>query len=399
MIWVILTLMRLFLVFVALFIAPLFIAPLLPATETLPDISYFKESFEECDKDFNQQFYRIKKNRPEAEIHEFQYSEGSIKSYFFPATKVQKNLLVMISGTHGIEGFTGSAVQRWLLDQKIDDEKTAILMIHGFNLYGFKNFRRVNENNIDLNRNFILSRGQFKVDDKSYAELDSLLNPKSPPEVNFYSRYSFILKSVFNIAKYSLESLRSSILKGQYSFPNGVFYGGNKTQIQGMLITDLVQTYMKPYKKILLIDLHTGYGERAKLHLLAGKASDGNSIILQKIFNADEIDFSDKNKFYAVEGEMLAYFANKIKLKVNAELAAVVFEYGTLDTQKTLGSIESLRRVVLENQNFHFPAAPDTSRKIKTLYREMFYPSDKNWRRAVLQQTSEKMTAILRYLD
>lgn len=371
----------------------------LQASEILPDLSYFKETFEDSEKDFTQQFYRIKKNHPQSEIHEFQYSEGSIKSYFFPATKEQKNLLVMISGTHGIEGFTGSAVQRWLLDQKLNNEKTAILMIHGFNLYGFKNSRRVNENNIDLNRNFILSRNQFKIEDSGYTDLDSFLNPKSPPNLEFYSRYAFILKSIFNISKYSLESLRSSILRGQYSYPSGVFYGGLLTQVQGMLIEDLVQSFMKPYKKILLIDLHTGYGERAKLHLLAGKAADKNSLVLQKIFNADEIDFSDKKKFYAVQGEMLVYFANKIRLRVNAEIAGIVFEYGTLDSQKTLGSIESLRRVVLENQNFHFPATAETSKEIKLLYREMFYPSDENWRRAVLQQTSEKMKKVFNYLN
>ena len=394
MIWVILSAMHLILL-LTVFLCTLS----LQATAPLPDISYFKESFEDCDKDFTQQFYRIKKNHPKSEIHEFQYSEGRIKSYFFPATKEQKNLLVMISGTHGIEGFTGSAVQRWLLDQKINNEKTAILMIHGFNLYGFKNGRRVNENNIDLNRNFILSRNQFEIEDGGYADLDSLLNPKTPPELDFYSRYTFILKSIFNIAKYSLETLRSSILKGQYSYPNGVFYGGVLTQVQGMLISDLVQTYMKPYKKILLIDLHTGYGERSKLHLLAGKAAESNSLVLQKIFKADEIDFSDKKKFYAVQGEMLVYFANKIRLTVNAEIAGVVFEYGTIGSQKTLGAIESLRRVVLENQNFHFPATAETSSEIKLLYREMFYPSDENWRRAVLQQTAEKMKEIFTYLD
>ena len=66
-------------------------------------------------------------------------------------------------------------------------------------------------------------------------------------------------------------------------------------------------------------------------------------------------------------------------------------EYGTLDSQKTLGSIESLRRVVLENQNFHFAAAADTSAEIKSLYREMFYPFDPIWRAAILKQTDEKI--------
>ncbi len=363
------------------------------------DNNYFKNTYEECDHDFNQQFYRIKKMFPKSEVHEFQYSEGSIKSYFFPAKKQQNNLVVLISGTHGIEGFAGSAVQRWLLDQNFNTDKTAILMIHGFNLYGFKKLRRVNENNIDLNRNFILARNQFQAHDEKYAELDSFLNPKSTAELNFFSRFSFIISSVFNIARHSLEGLRSSILKGQYSFPEGIFYGGEKTQVQSLLITDLVQTYMKPYKKIFLADLHTGYGERAKLHLLAGKAADKNSTTLTKIFGTEDIDFADKKKFYAVEGEMITYFADQIRLVVDVEVSGVVFEYGTLDSQKTLGSIESLRRVILENQNFHHPAKNESTQEIKSLYREMFYPSDEGWRVQVLKQSSEKMTKLFNYLN
>lgn len=364
-----------------------------------PDTAYFKNTYEECDKDFTQQFFRIKKNFPKAEIHEFQYSEGRIKSYFFPAAKEQKNLLVMISGIHGIEGFTGSAVQRWLLDQKINTEKTAILMVHGFNLYGFKNFRRVNENNIDLNRNFVLARAQFTQQDEAYAKLNTFLNPEHKADLNFLSPSIFIFKSLINIAKYSLESLRSSILRGQYTFPKGIFYGGDKTQIQHILLSDLVQTFMKPYKKIFLVDLHTGYGERGRLHLLTGKAAHPNSARLLKIFNADEIDFADKKKFYQVEGEMLSYFTNKIRLAVDAEITSVTFEYGTLDSQKTLGSIESLRRVILENQNHHYRSSEQTEQKIKTLYREMFYPSDQTWREAVLERTAEKMKKVFTYLE
>lgn len=363
------------------------------------DLSYFKETYEECDKDFTQQFYRIKKEFPKSELHEFQYSEGTIKSYFFPAKQKQENLLIMISGTHGIEAYAGSAVQRWLLDQKINTDKTAILMIHGFNLYGFKKFRRVNENNIDLNRNFVLARSIFEPNDEQYAKLNSFLNPESPAELNVFSRFAFIAKSVLNITRYSLESLRSSILKGQYSYPKGIFYGGDKTQIQSILIPDLIQTYMKPYKKIILIDLHTGYGEKSKLHLLAGKSTDKNSINLLKIFKNDEIDFADKKNFYTADGDLLTYFADKIKLNVDAEIIGLTFEYGTLDSQKTLGSIESLRRMILENQNFHHPGSAESSKEIKTLYKEMFYPSDEAWRTSILQQTLEKMKIIFEYLD
>jgi hypothetical protein len=364
-------------------------------------LDYFKDSFSECDKSFMQAFEVLKKTNPQAEIHEFEYSEGLIKSFYLPAKNHRaghKNLLIMISGIHGIEGLTGSAVQRYLLDQNIN-KNMSVLMVHGFNVYGFKNLRRVNENNIDLNRNFVLSRETFKPDDQKYGLINRFLNPQTKASASFLSHFAFVISSVRNILYYGIETLRASILQGQYSYPSGIFYGGDKIQIQSFLIMDLIKEYIKDYKKVFIVDLHTGYGERAKLHLLAGKSNEQNSLNLLKIYSKDEIDFADQKNFYEVKGEMLTYIIDKIKLNVDAEVTGITFEYGTLNSQKTLGSIESLRRVVLENQNFHYPAEASESEKIKKLYKEMFYPSDPEWRESVLLQTDIKIKKIFNYFN
>lgn len=362
------------------------------------DLTYFKNSYEESDAHFNEIYTKLRSSNKEAEIYQFLYAHGNIKSYYFSSPKPD-NLLIMISGTHGVEGFTGSAIQRYLAEQGLPLDRTSVLMVHGFNLWGFKNLRRVNENNIDLNRNFVIDRNHFKPDDSDYAKLNDFLNPQTPGSAGFIAHAVFIGRAVMNIVQYSIESLRASILKGQYSFENGLFYGGREPQAQDLLIEQLIQRYIKNQKKVFLIDLHTGYGERSKLHLLAGRAADPNSQNLKKVFSESEIDFSDKKKFYAVEGEMLTYFANRIAQKIpQAEVVGITFEYGTLDSQKTLGSIESLRRMVLENQNFHHPADEAASSEIKSLYREMFYPSDADWRLSVLNQTEFQIKKIYDYL-
>lgn len=363
------------------------------------NLTYFKNNYEESDQHFNEIFSKTKLQNPKAEVYQFLYPQGNIKSYFIPAKDEQKNLLVLVSGTHGVEALAGSAVQRYFLDQKYNHQHTALLMIHGFNLWGFKNLRRVNENNIDLNRNFILDRNHFKPDDSMYAKLNTFLNPEAAASSNILSRAWFIAKAIYQITQHSIETLRVSILKGQYSFEKGIFYGGKEPQEQELLITQLIARYFAPYKKVFLIDLHTGYGEKGKLHLLAGKANDSNSQNLKKIFDESEIDFADKKKFYAVEGEMLTFFANQIIKSTRAEVIGVTFEYGTLDSQKTMGSIESLRRMILENQNHHYPASPEASQQIKNIYLEMFYPSDTAWRESILKQSDEKLMKIMHYLQ
>ena len=67
-------------------------------------------------------------------------------------------VLVTISGTHGVEGFFGSATQiEWLRRAKTAQlpQGIAALHIHAINPYGFAWLRRTNEDNVDINRNWM----------------------------------------------------------------------------------------------------------------------------------------------------------------------------------------------------------------------------------------------------
>src|ERR1017187_2690624 len=67
-------------------------------------------------------------------------------------------ILIVISGTHGVEGFCGSACQTEYLKSECAariGEQTAIYLVHGLNPYGFSWLRRVTHENVDLNRNFV----------------------------------------------------------------------------------------------------------------------------------------------------------------------------------------------------------------------------------------------------
>ncbi len=69
--------------------------------------------------------------------------------------------LVISSGLYGVEGLFGSAVQLALLERYLPDYRLppdlAIVIIHILNPFGCAWYRRWNEDNIDLNRNFLLA--------------------------------------------------------------------------------------------------------------------------------------------------------------------------------------------------------------------------------------------------
>ena len=69
-----------------------------------------------------------------------------------------KQVLVIISGTHGVEGFCGSGCQiDWMSRTNVEDLPTgvALLFIHAINPFGFSWCRRVTEEGCDLNRNYL----------------------------------------------------------------------------------------------------------------------------------------------------------------------------------------------------------------------------------------------------
>src|SRR6056297_2205585 len=67
------------------------------------------------------------------------------------------DVVLVVSGTHGVEGYCGSALQRRWLETHTGDRPAGVrvVMIHALNPYGFAWVRRVNEDNVNLNRNFV----------------------------------------------------------------------------------------------------------------------------------------------------------------------------------------------------------------------------------------------------
>ena len=101
----------------------------------------------------------------------------------FGARDAPKALLIL-SGTHGGEGYTGSAAQIALLAQRRAAQPagrySASCCCTRINPYGFAHWTRTTENNVDLNRNFIDFSARLPRND-AYLELHDAICPASGP--------------------------------------------------------------------------------------------------------------------------------------------------------------------------------------------------------------------------
>jgi len=171
-----------------------------------------------------------------------------------------KKLFLYSSGIHGVEGFAGSAIQLSVLDL-ISNEKPfdthCIIFIHIINPYGMAWLRRVNENNVDLNRNFLNNQSEFKGEPDGYERINNFLNPAKTP--NKYD-FSFYLKGAFYLVKYGFRNLKQWIAQGQYRRSDSIQFGGKEMQKGPTLLMNWLKNNITQVKEAVAVDLHTGLG-------------------------------------------------------------------------------------------------------------------------------------------
>jgi hypothetical protein len=185
--------------------------------------------------------------------------------------------LLVISGTHGIEGFAGSACQSaWLEsgDLPARDGDVGIVVVHAINPFGFAWLRRVNEDNVDLNRNVVDFASP--PENQGYDALADAIVPRrfDDPAVRASADETLLAFA----AEHGFDALQDAVSRGQYRHPHGVFYGGTTAVWSQRTLEAIVRRHLTGAERVGVIDLHTGlgpfgYGEVMASHPdAAGKA-------------------------------------------------------------------------------------------------------------------------------
>jgi len=374
------------------------------------NLVYFQNSYEECRKNFILSADKINKKFQKVTISKLKIESRkdpdlTINYCYVPAQKESKRLLIISSGVHGIEGYVGSAVQQMFMENLLVNmnlSEMGVLLIHGMNPYGFKYNRRVTENNVDLNRNCSNDIKLYKSINAGYSDLYTMLNPKGEVSLKSINNMFFQINAIQKIIQYSMGTLRQAILQGQYQYPEGLYFGGNELEPSIKAITPVLKQIAENYGIVFNIDLHTGYGARGTLHLFPNPIKDKKlKNDIEKIFSDNHIDWGDGDDFYTVTGDFTSYIGQIIPKKYYIPM---VFEFGTLDSQTTMGSIKSLHNMIVENQGFHhnYKTKKDKT-KINKGVLEMYYPSSKNWRskaiedaKIILSKSMEQFKSIER---
>lgn len=293
-------------------------------------------------------------------------------------------LLIVTSGIHGPEAFTGSTLQDLFVQYLLKQQSLShsVLLIHGLNPYGFHYFRRVNAQNVDLNRNHA-SRDEFSSINPSYEALSPLISTNTPASVGILPQIGFYLGVV---GKYLLIGKRTILnsLSGQYKEPRGLFYGGTQQEPESLQVQQWILERSKDKTHIVHIDLHTGFGKRGQLHFYGSDEFNSPEQLksLKVIFPKASIDTGTSPDFYPTHGDFIDWTWKSHADKV---VVPMVFEFGTMDSDTIKGGVSSLWTLALENQGHHYGYVSRVDqRRIRRRMEALFNPQDMKWQSKVL---------------
>ncbi|AHW61947.1 Protein of unknown function [Draconibacterium orientale] len=364
-------------------------------------LAYYQNSWEECRAAFRAQANSMKTRFDSVAIFsravESKTDTGlTIDFCYIQAKDTTEKLVMICSGTHGIEGFVGSAVQQQLMAEFFKPElfrNTGVLLVHGLNAWGFKNQRRFSENNVDLNRNYSTDPSLFQTKNDGFVALYDMLTPKGKLNMNSLGNKFFLITAVKQIARKGMPALLQAFAQGQYEFQEGIYFGGYAFEQQVAIMSEVLNDIAEPYSTLLNLDLHTGFGERGALHLFPNPIDDLElKAKTEAVFEGYQIDWGDSENFYTVHGQFVEYIGDLFPDKTSIPM---LMEFGTLNTGSTIGAVKSAHISIAENQGAHYGYKSEAdSLKALAAYYEMFYPPSEKWRSNALAVSQEMMEAV-----
>ncbi len=366
-------------------------------------LDYYAETYEEHRADFRALLPEISRYWPGAELSQYPVKTGEedltidlIRA--LPLDK-RKRLLFISTGLHGIEGYVGAAVIKLFVREylhRLNPDDTGLYLVHAINPWGMKHHRRVNENNIDLNRNFVFDQDKSNSSaNPAYDRANSFLNPVKP--LRSAANPFFYVRLLNLILCMGPANFREAVLFGQYRYPKGLYYGGSGFEQSTKVLSDLFLEAAAISERLMLIDMHSGYGPRYQMTLVNSIHESRASADLQELFGYPLVAKTDPDEFYKMQGDMIDYFYQVAESKFPGKyFYGTSFEFGTLGS--SFGAvIKSLKAMVKENRVFHNGAlSTRTAEKARHDFRELFYPGEERWRLKALDDARLAFTGILK---
>lgn len=327
-------------------------------------------------------------------LHQFQHptlhyqNQPLSTDVFWLGPKQADKVLVVISATHGVEGFCGSAAQvNWLKHEALPDNDIALLFIHALNPFGFAYLRRVNEDNIDLNRNFI----DFSEvpSNEGYRELAPFLLPAQWTEAANRETHA---KIDDYRKRYGQRQTEVAISGGQYQYSDGLFYGGSGPSWSRLNVESIFRQYrLSERSGVAVIDIHSGLGPYGYGEVISDHPPQSAGATMAKCWFGDSVTEPACGTSTSVPKWGLQDYAWHAAFGDRG--CYVTLEFGTYSVDDMFGVLceENYYRQQLNRDG----AASAQYQAAQQRLRDYFFPNKNDWKEMVLFRSGQVLCQAL----
>ena len=288
-----------------------------------------------------------------------------------------RNGLVIVSGTHGTEGYCGSGCQLGFLNDTelmAQNRENRVVLVHAHNPFGFAWMRRTTEDNIDLNRNYV-DYSQPLPGNRGYDELHDAFVPRDLDDPAAAAKLKAYEEEHGKIA------FMAAMMGGQRSHADGLFYGGTAPAWSNKTMTAGLQKHLAGQSVVCLVDIHTGLGPYGVPYLVHGYAKDDRRFdVMQNAFGDVMRSIAVKEEF---DEELPTDPYGPIVLAMERVLPgkttyAYVIEYGTFPPEEVLGAHRQDNWLHLYGD-----LNSEKGKAIKKELRRVMYPEFDDWKEMI----------------
>lgn len=287
--------------------------------------------------------------------------------------------VLLISGTHGVEGYFGSGMETGLLREGIAARVpagTRLVMLHALNPFGFSWNRRVNEDNVDVNRNF--ADFAHPPINRDYGALAEAIAPKdiSPDAIKAANARLRAYSEA-----HGAFALQCALSSGQFQFADGIYYGGSKPSWSSLMLKDVLREELAGVKSLVVLDFHTGLGESGAAEIITEDAPGTPAFLRAKAIWGETVVSTESGSLSApltgtIDAAMAAWIDEMSAGE--AELTFAALEVGTAPVPAVFDALRKDNWLHCHGG----PGRPEAA-AIKREIRAAFYPDTVAWKRAV----------------
>ena len=288
-------------------------------------------------------------------------------------------VMVLVSATHGVEGFPGSAAQiDWLEAGGAASlpAGVAALVVHAINPYGFAWQRRVTEEGVDLNRNFV----DFAAALPENPGYDELADALVPPALDQRTLADADARIDAYRARHGERRLMEARSAGQYRHPTGMFYGGDGPTWSRRTLERIAADHRLADRELVgVVDFHTGLGPFGYGEPICAHTPDTPNVARAYKWYGRSVTQPALGTSSSVEKTGLAEFGWEAMLGERVTFVAV--EYGTFPPANGLRVLRQ-DHWLYAHRNVDWNDAQ--TRRIKSDIRLHFAPRSVDWQEMVL---------------